>query len=206
MLEGDVALLVGGGAAQDGDVEREALVEQILLAVELDELAGVLGGLGVHTPALDARVDESTQTDLGDQTGAARRDLAPQVDDDALGKAVALDLASLNLLVERERRADVRRRPVGDETRTGLAQHGDATRLPVTHGAALLQGEVAWVARLAVAVADRPTDLLRPSRKAHARDADGGPIGDELGGFLRRNELCHRSFPPGRFFLFGKCL
>lgn len=206
VLEGDVALLVGGGAAQDGDVEREASVEQVLLAVELDELAGVLGGLGVHAPALDARVDEGVQADLGDQAGATRRDLAPQVDNDALGQAVAFDLAGLNLLVERERRADVRRRPVGDKARAGLTQHGDAARLPVAHGAALLQGEVARVPRLAVAVADRAADLLRPARKPHPRDADDGPVGDELCRLLRRNELCYRSFPPGRFFLFGKCL
>ena len=36
-LRGDVAVRVGRGAAQEGDVEREAAVEQPLLAVDLHE-------------------------------------------------------------------------------------------------------------------------------------------------------------------------
>ena len=54
----DVALFIRGSAAQEGHVNREGFVEQVILAVDIDHLDQVLGGALVEFTAVDARVDE----------------------------------------------------------------------------------------------------------------------------------------------------
>ena len=51
-LHGDVAVRVGGGAAQERDVDRKGLVEQPLLAVDLHHPHEVLGGAVVDLATL----------------------------------------------------------------------------------------------------------------------------------------------------------
>ena len=87
----EVAGGVGGGGADEGDVDRERLVEQPLLAVELDQPDEILGGGGVDLAAALARVDEGAQADLGEGAGLAGGDVAVEVRDAALRQVVGLD-------------------------------------------------------------------------------------------------------------------
>ena len=196
MVERDVAVFVGNGAAQQCDIEGEALVEQVVLAVELDELGCIVGGLLVHAAAFETGVDERAQADLGEQTGATCRNLTPEVDDDALRQAMALDLALLDLLAQSERGTDMRRRPARHQTGPRLAKHRDAAGLPVAHGAALFQVDVAGVPRFLETIAHRAGDFFCPSGKPHAGDANRRAIGNEFCRTLSCNKLGHIRHPP----------
>ena len=66
MLHGQVPALVGGCGADDGAVDRHARIEQPLLARKFDDLDVVLLRTGVDAPALDARIDERADHDVGD--------------------------------------------------------------------------------------------------------------------------------------------
>ena len=87
----EVARGVGGGGADEGDVDRERLVEQPLLAVELDQPDQLLGGGAVDLAAVLARVDEGAQAHLGEGAGLAGGDVAVEVRDHALRQVVGLD-------------------------------------------------------------------------------------------------------------------
>ena len=63
-LHGDVAVLVGGRAPDDGDVDRERVVEQPLAAAQRDDLDELLGRGRVLLATGLARIDVRAQPDL----------------------------------------------------------------------------------------------------------------------------------------------
>ena len=92
LLHGDVAVFVGGRAAQQRDVDRERLVAQPFLAIDRHQLDQVLLGAGALPSAQLPRIDEGVQADLGDQPGAAAGHVARDLRQHALGQGVGLDL------------------------------------------------------------------------------------------------------------------
>ena len=78
-FHGDVAGQVGGRAADERHRDRKGLVEKPLLAVELDDANEIFAGRSVDAPALDARIDESAQADLGQCSGAMPGDVAEEL-------------------------------------------------------------------------------------------------------------------------------
>ena len=62
---------------------------------------------------------------------------------------------------------------------------------PVAQGAALLHIQVAGVPRLLEAVADGAGDFLRPAGQTHSGEAHRGPVWNQAGRFLCRDEFCH---------------
>ena len=78
-------------ARMKGDVDRERLVEQPLLAIELDQPDEILGRRRVDLAAALARVDEGAQAHLGEGAGLAGGDVAIEVRDAALRQVVSLD-------------------------------------------------------------------------------------------------------------------
>ena len=92
MLHGDVALGVGGGAAQQSHIDRDRRQEQVVLAGQGDDLQDVLGSARVEPPALEPRVDEGADPDPGDDARTAGRDVPEPVRDHALRQAVGLQL------------------------------------------------------------------------------------------------------------------
>ena len=62
-LHRDVAVGVGGGAADDADVDREGAIEEELLAVDLDEPDQILVRARVDLAAAVARIDEGAEPD-----------------------------------------------------------------------------------------------------------------------------------------------
>jgi hypothetical protein len=191
MLKGDVAVFVGGGAAEKGDVKLEALVEKVLFTLEIDYLDEIVRRGLVHFAALNARVYESTEADLGEKAGTARGDLAPKVYDNALGQAVALELVFKSKVAESKGAADVSAAPSGDEAGACFAEMSGSAGLPVAHGAALLEVKVTGMTGLLESVADSNADFLGPACKTHSADADSGMIGDKSSGFLSGNKFSH---------------
>jgi hypothetical protein len=92
-LGGHVAVRVSGGAAQEGDVERKAAIEQPLLAVDLHDPHEVFGRDGIDLTALNARIDEGADADPGERARLAGGNVAVEVRDDALGQVIGFDLA-----------------------------------------------------------------------------------------------------------------
>ena len=88
----DVAVMVGGGAADDRDVDRKRLVEQPWLAIDFDQPHQLFGGAGIELAAAIRGVDEGTEADLGKKTGLASRNLAKQMRDASERQIVGLDM------------------------------------------------------------------------------------------------------------------
>ena len=106
-FHGDVAVLVGGGAAQQGGVDGEGVVEEPVPPGEVDELDEVFAGAGVELAAGVARVDEGAQPDVGDGARLAGGDIAEKVADDALGEVVGFDLVLCRQLAHARRQVPV---------------------------------------------------------------------------------------------------
>jgi hypothetical protein len=89
-LHGDIALRVGGGAANEADMDREGLVKQILLAVDLHQAHQIdAAGEGpvVELAATQAGIDEGAQADPRQGPRLASGDIAKEVADDPLGQS-----------------------------------------------------------------------------------------------------------------------
>jgi hypothetical protein len=82
---------VGGGAADEGDVDRDRLVEQPLLAVDFHHPNQLLGGARVELAARQARIDEGAEADARQVPGLAGGDVAVQMRDHALRQVVGGD-------------------------------------------------------------------------------------------------------------------
>ncbi len=94
LLHRHVALLVGGRAAQDHDVERERLEAQPVLAVDAQELDDLLARRLVLSAAELARIDECVEARPGDQARSTGRDLSDQLRDHPLGDGIGLEASS----------------------------------------------------------------------------------------------------------------
>ena len=90
-LHGQVAVGVGRGGADDAHLDREGLVEQVVLAVDGHHAHQVLGGARVELAAAMARVDEGVQPHARERAGLAGGDVAKQVRDHALRQVPGLD-------------------------------------------------------------------------------------------------------------------
>ena len=64
LVEADVAVRIGEGAADQRHVDRKRLVAQQLAAIDFDHLGEIVLGALVHAPALKARVDERAKADV----------------------------------------------------------------------------------------------------------------------------------------------
>src|SRR5262249_22821756 len=88
----NVAVGIGRGAADDADIDRERLVEEVLLAADLHELDEIFGGALVELPAAEARVGESAESHPTQMAGLARGDVTEEMRDHPLRRVVGLDL------------------------------------------------------------------------------------------------------------------
>ena len=86
-----VAIGIGSRAADDPDVDRKRLVEQVVDAADWHQLDELFGGAGVELAAAESRVDEGAQTDAGKLARLARCDVAVKLRDHALRQVVRLD-------------------------------------------------------------------------------------------------------------------
>ena len=91
-LGGDIAVGISRGPANQRNLDRERLEEQVLAAVDFEHADDVLGRPRVHPSAPVARIDIGSQSDRRQGAGLAGADVAIQVREDALGQVVSLDL------------------------------------------------------------------------------------------------------------------
>src|SRR5262249_32616158 len=94
LFHADVAVGVGGRAADDADVDREGAVEQELLAVDLDQPDDIVLGALVDLAAAVPRIGKGSEPHPREVTGSLGGNVAEQVRDDALWKIVGLDLVA----------------------------------------------------------------------------------------------------------------
>ncbi|OIQ71535.1 hypothetical protein GALL_468450 [mine drainage metagenome] len=99
-LHAQVAVRVGGGGADDADVDREGFVEQIVFAVDVHAAHQVLGGSRIDLAATVQRVDKGVQTHVGQGAGFAGGDVAKQMGDHPLGQVVGFNLVADGQLLQ----------------------------------------------------------------------------------------------------------
>ena len=166
-LHRHVAVLVGRRAAQERHVDRRARVEEVLLAVELDEPDDLLGRRGVHPAAVHARVDERAEPDARDQAGAAGGRLAIQVRHDALRQAVGLDPPLQRQRAERGDEAEVAADHAPDQPFAGEVVEAARRRVSLPGGE--YERQPARRARLLEALGERRRAAAPERRPARTR-------------------------------------
>ena len=186
-LHGGVAARVGGGGAQEGDVDREGAVEQPLLAVDLEEADDVLGGAFVDAAALLAGVDEGAQADLGQHAGLGAGDLAVELGDDAERQVVGLDA-----VLDRHPGELRHQRPVAADAALDQAVMGEAVEAAVAAiawGGGEDQRQVAGVAGGEEALLQGDEEFVRGADADEAGDRDGVAIADDRHGLIWADDL-----------------
>ena len=183
VLHGDVAVLVGRGAAHQRDVDMERLEEQIVLVADLDELDEIFGGAFALLAAAVARIDEGIEPDMGDETGAARGHFAGQLREAPLRQRVGLDLVGRRHALDR-RRIDQRAADHALE-QAGMRQMPDAAAGAVAEADRMHGGEIARLALAEKAFGDGRDECVG-NRMPGAGTADQQRVaaGDQFRGFI----------------------
>ena len=75
-LHGEVAVRVGRGRADDAHVDREGLVEQVVLPVDGQDAHQVFGGARIELAAAVARVHKGVQAHARERAGLACSNVA----------------------------------------------------------------------------------------------------------------------------------
>ena len=157
-LHGDVPLGIRGGAPQEGHIELERLVEQVLHGVEGDQLDAVVGRPLVDLPAAMPRVDEGPQPHPGQQAGLARGNVPEQLRDGALRQIVRLDLVLQGHLPQLGRQGPMATH--GPLEQALVAQPVQPATLPVPLGDGKHEREIAGGAGLQETLLQRQRQLL----------------------------------------------
>src|SRR5262245_24721045 len=208
-LHRDVAVGVGGGAADDADIDRERLVEEVLLAANLHELDEIFGRALVELPAAEARVGESAESHPTQMAGFARGDVTEEMRDHALRQVVGLDLVAdgegLQLWHEPPMPAD---HPL-DEPR--LRKMVEPPVLAVSLAGGIDEGEVLGLAEIREQLVlagegelfERDRDLLGEADADEAAGRDRVAAMDQPDRLARRYDLADLARLHNRYDFFG---
>ena len=166
VLHRDVAVGVGGRAANEADVDRERLVEQVFLAADRHQRDEVFLRARVDLAAAVARVDERADADPRQRPGLAGGDVAEEVRDHALRQVVRLDLVADGERLQLGHEAPVPADDALDET--GVPQVIEAAFRAIPLAGGIDERQVARVAdagrrllrRLDEALLERDRDVL----------------------------------------------
>ena len=93
-----MVMLPSGSAVvppDDADVDREGAVEEELLALDVHRTNEIFLGAFVDLAAAVARVDEGTEANAGEMSGAPGGDISEEMRDDALREIVGLNLVAI---------------------------------------------------------------------------------------------------------------
>ena len=185
LLQGDVAVLVYGRAANDRHIYGKSLVPKVLLASERDHLDEVLCGELVALAALKARVDKGAESGLGDHAGAAGADLAVELAERTLRKQIGLDLSGVDLCLQRGSEVIV----AGDDAleHTDVSEMAHAPVLAVPDPGRMRHSQTAGVTAGEKAVLHGLEQVFRAGRAHEAGYAHGGAVFDLGYGLLYVN-------------------
>ena len=159
-LHRQVAVLVGGRAADHGDVDRERVEQQPLAAAQCDDLDEVLGRPAFCLPPVWRGSTYVPEPDVRHEARATGGDLAHQLREDALRERVRLELVGLDHGAEPRLVADVAAdRPLHEPRQPELreAAVGEVADADDAHGR--------QVARLALRREDRRELVDEPLRQ-----------------------------------------
>ncbi len=187
LLHGDVAVEVGCGAADERDMDRESLVEEIVLAVDGHQADDVFGGLRIQLAAAQAWIDESAETDVRQRTGFAGGDVAEQMGDDALRQIPGLDLVLDGQRLQFWREAPMAADDPGDQS--FVAQMVEAARLAVALAGGIDQSQSSWCAGLHEALFERDGKVFRKTDADKTSGGDGVTVLDSGNGVPGGNDL-----------------
>jgi hypothetical protein len=188
LIHRDVAVRVRERAANDGDVDGKRLVAKELAAIDVEYFHQVFGRALVELAAFDARIDESAEPDVGEQSSAAGCDLAEELHRHAAGQNVGLDL-----LVTCQRLHARRPDPVPADHAAHHAFVCEAVHpagLAVADAERMNDAEIARMAFGEEPLLDRREGEGRLHQAAAAaRQRDRGAVLDQRRGGLGRHEL-----------------
>ena len=195
LLHRDVAVDVGGRAADDGDIDVEALVEEIFFAADLDELDEVLLRNAVDLPPAQARIDERAESDGRHEPRFACGRVAEELGDHALGQVVRFDLVLDREPLELRRETPVPADRALDEAL--VCDVVDAALFHVALTGGIDQRQVARLseARRALALAfeeallERNGDVLCEADPEEPGDGDRVSVDDQTDGLGGRDDL-----------------
>ena len=191
MFKGHIAVGISSRSPQDCHIYGEGFVEQILFSFKFDQLADIFLSDLVHTAAVQSGINESSESDFGDQSRSSCRNFPPQVYDHALGQAPAFQFVFHRQLIEGKCASNMSCAPFGHQPFPGFPKPGNASGFPVAHGASLFHVQIAGMPCFFIIVPDRASDLLCPSGQSHAAARNCGTIRDQLRRFLCSDNLCH---------------
>ena len=89
VFHGQIAVGVGGGRADEGHVDREGRIEQVVLVVDLHAPDDIDRGARVELAAVEEGIDEGAEADTGQVTRPAGGNVAEHMGDHALWQVVA---------------------------------------------------------------------------------------------------------------------
>src|SRR6266404_8553724 len=118
-LHGDVAVRVRSGAAINADIDRDRLVEQILLAPDRHQFDQIFGRFLVELAAAEARIGEGAKADAGKVPRLAGGDVAVEVGERPQRQVVAFNLVTDNELLNPGDKVEMRTDHPLDEARLG---------------------------------------------------------------------------------------
>ena len=201
MLPRDVAAVVGGGAANDGDIGHDRREIQPRVAVELGAADDrVSGGCVVHGAALKLRIDEGAEPDLGEHARPLGCGVAGHVE-----KNPARHVVCRNFVIHDEA-PNGRHRQGGRAGRKGPGDHaGEKAGLcemvdpldpvHVARGDGVQRRQSARAAGALEPLADGAKHAIGAAESAGGADRDDGVVGDQRRGFVRRDEAGHDFMP-----------
>ena len=195
-LHRQVAVGVGGGGADQRDVDRKGLVEQVLVAVDFHQAHELLLRLLIDLPTAEARVDEGAQAHLAQVARLAGGDVAEQVRDHALRQVPGLDAAGHRELLQRGHQApvaadDARHQPV-------VAEVVEAALLAVALAGGVDQCQAARRGRFEEAGLERHRQVLGETDADEAAGGHRVAVGDQPHGIGGADHLAAmRALPSG---------
>ena len=194
-VDGAVAVLVGIGAPEEADVDGEALVQQALLTLDLDELHQVLLGDLVQLAAAVAGVGEGVQAHVGDGTDVVGGDITVHVGDDALGQVVGLDLVGQSQVAQLGSAVPVAAHHALDHALMAVMVAAGA--VPVALAGREEQRQVSGMAGLQKALFQGGGQRLGAGAADETAGGDGVAVIDHQGRFLSgdHTNFLHACFP-----------
>ena len=188
-MNGAVAALVAVGSTQEDNVDREALVQQALLALDVDQLNQIFLGYVVQLAAAVARVSEGVQTNVGDGADVVCSDVAVHMGDNALRQVVCLNLILKSKLAESRSTVPVAADNALYHALVSKVVAAGARGSAVALTCCVEQGHVLRMTGFNKALLQSLGQGLRASAAYEAAGCDGVAIVDQQSSFLSRNNL-----------------
>ncbi len=191
----DVAVGVGGRAADDPDIDRKRFVEQVVDSADRHERDQFFGGAGVELAAAKAGVDERAQPDARELAWLVGGDVAVELRDHALRQVVGLDPIRDRQLLQLRHQAPMAADDAPDESLVAEVVQTLVLAVALTRGIDECEVARAAEARRTFLVA-REKPLLQRNRdflgEADADEAAGGDrvaVTDQPHRIRRRDDL-----------------